>query len=104
MQTFRKVDMADIPGRKTGVPKELGYEDMMDYIRREMAAEFDARDRWFDTPFKRQTERSSAALEHDGISAQTGERAAVEGALQTSGESGRRMGQEAIEDMQVILL
>lgn len=97
MQTFRIVDMADIPERKTGVPKELGYEDMRDYIRREMAAEFDAWDRWLDMSFKRQMERVTAALEHDRILAQAGERAAMKG-------KSRRMGQDVIEDMQVILL
>ena len=97
MQTFCIVDMADIPGRKTGVPKELRYEDMRDYNRREMAAEFDVWDRWLDTSFKRQTERTTAALEHDGISAQAGGWAAMKG-------KSRRMGQDVIEDMQVILL
>ena len=98
MQTFCIVDMADIPGRKTGVPKELGYEDMRDYNRREMAAEFDVWDRWLDTSFKRQTERTTAAaLEHDGISVQVGRWAAMKG-------KSRRMGQDVIEDMQVILL
>jgi hypothetical protein len=99
--------MADITGRKKGVPKELAYEDMRDYIRCEMAAEFDAmtaRDRLLDTSFKRQTERTSAALEHDGKSAQTGGQAAVKDSLQINGKSGRRTGQEMIEDMQVILL
>ena len=94
--------MADIPGRKKGVPKEL--EDMRDYIRREMAAEFNAiaaRDRWLDTTFKRQTERTSAGLEQEGKSAQAGGRAAVKEALQINGKSGRR---EVIKDMQVILL
>lgn len=41
-QTFHGVDMAYITGGKKGLPKESGYKDMRDYIRRERAAEFDA--------------------------------------------------------------
>jgi len=104
LQTFRRVN---IPGRKRGVPKELGYEDMRDYIHCEMAAEFDAMttwDKWLDTSFKRQTERMSAALEHEGRSVQAGEPATVKEAWQFNGKSGRRMGQEVIKHMQAILL
>ncbi len=107
VQTFHRVNMADIPGRKKGVPKEHGYEDMKAYIRREMAAEFDAmtaRDRWLDMSFKRQTERTSAGLEDEGRSAHAGGRAAVKEALQINGKAGHGMGQEVIKDMPVILL
>jgi hypothetical protein len=107
VQTFRRVNMVDIPARKKGVATELGDEDMGDYIRRQMAAEFDAmtaRDRWLHTTFKRQTERTSTGLEHGGRSAEAGGQAAAKEALQINRKSGREVGQEVIKDMRVILL
>ena len=107
VQTFRRVNMADIPSKKEGIATELGDEDMRDYIRRQMAAEFDAmtaRDRWLDMSFKRQTERTSTGLEHGGKSAQVGVQAAAKEALQINRKSGRGVGQEVMKDMRVILL
>jgi hypothetical protein len=43
--TFHGVDMADITGKK-GSLKGHGYKDMMAYIHREMAVEFDAIMAW----------------------------------------------------------
>ena len=107
VQTFRRVNMADIPARKKGVATELGDKDMRDYIRRQMATEFDAmtaQERWLDTSFKRQTERTSTGLEHGGKSAQAGGQAAAKEAWQINDKSGRGAGQEVIRDMRVILL
>jgi hypothetical protein len=92
--------MAGVLGRKKGVPKEFGYEDMRDYIRREMASEFDAMRVW---DSKRQTERTSG-LQHEGKSAEAAGWETVKGALQINGKSGRGMGQEVIKDVPVVLV
>ncbi len=106
MQTL--FDMADLTGRKKGLPQELGYEDMKDYIHREMAVEFDAmmaRDRWVDVSLKRQVEEVMAGLEHDGEQAIAKEALHANREIKTAGfkkdsKSGLGMGQE----MPVILL
>jgi len=64
-QTFYEISVPDIAERKRGLPNQRVYEDMRDYIRREMAAEFDAM----------KTASQIAALER-------------EGALKTNGKAG----------------
>ena len=68
-------------GRKKGLPKELAYEDMKDYIRCEMAAEFDARERWPEVLSKRQAERMEVRDEN-----KTREQATASGALRDNRE------------------
>ena len=80
-QTFYEISVPDITGRKKGLPNELVYEDMRDYIRREMAAGFDAM----------KAASQIAALERQG-------------ALKTNGKAGRAMGQEVVKKMPVIIL
>jgi hypothetical protein len=88
--------------RKKGLTKELGHEDMKDYIRREMAAAFVARERWPELSSIRQGE---VGLEHGD---KTREQATANEALHDNremktdehGESGRGI----IKEMSVILL
>lgn len=113
-QTFHAVNMAYITGRKKGFQKEHGYEDMRDYIRREMAVEFDttkARDRWLELLPKGQVERMRAGLEHGGKAEEATAKEALHAnqetktaGLKKGGKYGRGMGQQAIKEIPVILL
>ena len=106
-QTFH---MAYITGGMKELPKESEYGVMRDYIRRQMAAEFDAmmaQERWLNVPLKR-----IAGLEPEGRGK---EQAAAKEPLHANrepktagfkqdGKSGRGIGQQTIKEMPVILI